>query len=209
VHQFQTHDGKNIDTVEQLVLTLLEGKKDGYFVEIGAFHSKDHSTTYNLEKSYGWKGLAVEMIPSRAEEYNQNRNAYCMTDDGSKADYRKYFVDSDWPEQLDFLSIDVDFSPEFIALQTLINIPLSTYRFNVIMFEHSSMMSTRNKLIREISEHILESYGYTRIIDDPMDDIWVDAKALKPQIYNPLRQQNTYKTDNNAMSEPYDDRVEM
>jgi hypothetical protein len=187
--EYRTKDGKEIQTVETFVLEILEGKKNGYFVEIGAYHSKHASNTYHLETSYDWDGVAVEIVEKRANEYNENRKAHCIAQDASKVDYRKYFFDNNWPTQLDFLTIDVDWTPQDIALHTLINLPLSTYRFNVIIFEHASVFSIKNKKIRELSEYILDSYGYTRIIEDGVDDIWVDPTSIDSAIFNPLRKQ--------------------
>jgi len=39
-----------------------KGKKDGYFVDIGAFDGITISNTYALEK-IGWKGICVEPVP--------------------------------------------------------------------------------------------------------------------------------------------------
>ena len=45
---------------------------DYYFVEVGAFHSRELSQTWMLEK-LGWSGLLIEPIPENAEELRRNR----------------------------------------------------------------------------------------------------------------------------------------
>lgn len=42
--------------------TIHQGKKDGYFVDVGAYDGKSFSNTYLLEK-VGWKGICVEPHP--------------------------------------------------------------------------------------------------------------------------------------------------
>jgi hypothetical protein len=43
-----------------IVSRLLDGKVNGYFVDLAANDAVRISNTYALEKSYGWKGLAIE-----------------------------------------------------------------------------------------------------------------------------------------------------
>jgi FkbM family methyltransferase len=42
------------------VLSVLDNKKNGFFVEIGAGDGINFSNTYLLEKNYGWNGILVE-----------------------------------------------------------------------------------------------------------------------------------------------------
>jgi len=60
------------------VLSVLNYKKNGYYVEIGASDGITLSNTYLLEKEYDWKGICVEPIPYRYNELIANRpNSYC------------------------------------------------------------------------------------------------------------------------------------
>src|SRR5947209_2667948 len=43
-----------------LVLFLLDGKRDGYFVEFGAMDGITLSNTFLLESKYSWRGIAAE-----------------------------------------------------------------------------------------------------------------------------------------------------
>jgi FkbM family methyltransferase len=45
---------------------------DGYFLDVGAFHSRESSQTWLLEKG-GWKGIVIEPQPENAEELRRNR----------------------------------------------------------------------------------------------------------------------------------------
>lgn len=48
---------------DRWVLSELNGKRDGFFVEIGAFDGKELSNTYLLETEYGWTGILAEPNP--------------------------------------------------------------------------------------------------------------------------------------------------
>jgi len=57
-----------------LIWDFFDFATEGYFVGVGAFHSRDLSQTWLLEK-LGWTGLLVEPIPDNAEELRRNRPA--------------------------------------------------------------------------------------------------------------------------------------
>jgi FkbM family methyltransferase len=60
------------------VLKFYNEKRDGYFVEIGAYNGIEISNTYLLESQYGWKGICSEPIPKQYELLIQNRrNSHC------------------------------------------------------------------------------------------------------------------------------------
>jgi hypothetical protein len=56
----------NGDSSQELfVIDVLEQKKHGYYVELGAFNSKLGSNTYHLEKDYLWEGVSFEVVDER------------------------------------------------------------------------------------------------------------------------------------------------
>lgn len=63
--------------ITENVLRLLEGKKNGFFIEAGALDGEYLSNTLELEARYGWKGLLVEPDPKNlARLYSKNRKAW-------------------------------------------------------------------------------------------------------------------------------------
>lgn len=50
-----------------------KGKKDGFFLDIGANNGIFESNTAALEFDYGWKGICVEANPNLIEELKSNR----------------------------------------------------------------------------------------------------------------------------------------
>ena len=59
---------------EELVIRhFFDDRRGGTFVDIGAWHWRDGSTTLYLEKHLGWKGLAVDAQDSVRQGYVENR----------------------------------------------------------------------------------------------------------------------------------------
>jgi len=62
------------------VLSQLNYKKNGYFVEFGAMDGILYSNTYLLEKKFSWKGILAEPIKSYSPILKQNRKSIIETD---------------------------------------------------------------------------------------------------------------------------------
>lgn len=60
------------------VLFLLDGKKNGFFVEFGATDGISINNTYTLEKQYGWTGIVAEPARCWREQIKIHRN--CSVD---------------------------------------------------------------------------------------------------------------------------------
>jgi FkbM family methyltransferase len=58
---------------EWIVRDFFQDKRDGVFVDAGANHYRDSSTTYYLEKNLGWSGLAIEPLSQFAADYKTHR----------------------------------------------------------------------------------------------------------------------------------------
>ena len=61
---------------EDYILELFENKKDGFFVEVGAYDGVTFSNTLLLEK-LGWRGLLIEGNLGKLEECRKNRSVIC------------------------------------------------------------------------------------------------------------------------------------
>ena len=57
-----------------LMTNIYPGKRDGFFVEVGAYDGIESSNTYMLEKQYNWKGLCVECVPHLYEKCKRARS---------------------------------------------------------------------------------------------------------------------------------------
>jgi len=176
---------------ESFVLDILDYKRNGYYVELGAFHSTQGSNTYYLEKDFGWKGVSFEIEDDKRKEFNDNRSNYCAGD-ALGFNYIEYFEANDFPEQIDFLQVDIDHGYDFdcrpignhyTSLLGLISVPLCRYRFSIITFEHDESMYFRNAALKTCQREILDSLGYTLVHKEHYEDWWVDPNVIPADIY--------------------------
>lgn len=58
---------------ELIIRDFFYDRRNGFFVDVGASHYKDFSTTYYLEKVLGWTGIAVDAGPDYAPLYRKHR----------------------------------------------------------------------------------------------------------------------------------------
>jgi len=63
---------------DEFVVSILNGKRNGYFVDIGAYDGITISNTYYLEKELDWKGLCVEANPHTYNSMTECRNTECI-----------------------------------------------------------------------------------------------------------------------------------
>lgn len=191
---------KEFSDQEQFVLDLLDNKKGGYYVELGAFHSKNGSNTYRLENEFGWTGVSFEIVPEWHKEISENRKNPCILGDATKFDYVKYFEENNFPEQIDYLQVDIDSGYKldgrpngnpYLSLHGLIAIPLNKYRFSIITFEHDANMYWRNSAMRDVQREILDSLGYSLVVRQMHEDWWVDPNVIDLEKYRPFFQWQT------------------
>jgi hypothetical protein len=177
---------------EEFVIDLLNKKRGGYYVELGAYHSKNGSNTYRLETEFDWKGVSFEIVPELQQEVSENRKNPCILGDATKFDYIKYFEENKFPKQIDYLQVDIDSGYRLNgrpdgnphqSLQGLIAVPLNKYRFTVITFEHDASMYWRNTSIRDAQREILDSLGYSLVVRDFHEDWWVDPSVVNLEGY--------------------------
>jgi hypothetical protein len=196
IHNYD--DFPDITTLQEFVLKMTSNKKEGTFVEIGAFHSQLGSNTHILEKHFSWKGVAFDIEKKFAVEYNQNRINPCILTDAVNFNYQDYFRENNFPKQIDFLQIDIDngfddtgceYNTTIKALLTLIGIPLNHYRFSVIAFEHETLMNFKNSTVRDAQREILSGLGYVLVKRWSYEDWWVDPKVVSRELYQSEFQQ--------------------
>lgn len=175
------------EPAENFVLEMLDYKKNGHYVELGAFHSKLISNTYRLETQYDWKGVSFELNPMLHKEISANRRNECVLGDATQFNYVKYFEENNFPKQIDFLQVDIDSGYDqtgypsgnpHLSLLGLIALPLNTYRFSVITFEHDMHTYFKLESQREASREILDSLGYRLVVRWQHEDWWVDPKVV-------------------------------
>jgi hypothetical protein len=171
---------------EKFVIEIFNGKKNGVYVELGAFDSKLGSNTFHLESDYDWSGVSFEVSEDRKLEFQTNRKNPCFGD-ALEFNYISYFEDNNFPKQIDYLQVDIDagyqhdgrpFGNHYLSLLGLISLPLTQYRFSIITFEHDANMYFRNSAMRDAQREILDSLGYALVVREKHEDWWVDPAVF-------------------------------
>jgi hypothetical protein len=169
---------------DMFVLTMLDGKRNGVFFEIGCGEPSLGNNTKLLEE-WGWKGTSIDIDKEATEKFAKERKSFVITADATKLDY-DILIDKDY----DYLQIDVD--PALNSLEVLLKIPFEKHRFAVITFEHDDYCSPG---IKERSRKYLLSHGYILVVGDiapdkynSFEDWWVHPELVNFDIV--LKMQN-------------------
>jgi FkbM family methyltransferase len=111
---------------EDLILSvLLEGKKNGYYVDIGANNPKKFNNTYLLYKS-GWHGINIEPNPTKIAAFKRrrSRDINLAIGVGSKESTMKYHrFDEDTLNTFDPSAAEKNKNMGHI-LENIINVPV-------------------------------------------------------------------------------------
>lgn len=155
------------------VLGVLNGKKNGTYLEIGAGHPEIFSNTLSLE-NLGWQGVSLDRNPNT----NWTRKNKLVVTDATSCDYTKILTEQNLGLSLDYLSLDIDENTN-LALQ---RIPLDKIQFKVITIEHDWY---RNKDLKLAQREILQKAGYVLVCADvkhegyQYEDWWLSEKMAK------------------------------
>ena len=177
---------------ESFVLNMLDQKREGFYIEIGAYDSQTNSNTKMLEEVYEWVGYGFEINPEGALDYNNNRENYCVCTDATTFDFSSFFHSTYVPKRIDYLQVDIE--PAANTLQALKQLPLNDYRFSVITFEHDLYFSPDNAAVKAEQIEILSSLGYVLAAENvrvdenrPFEDWWVDPEVVSQDKYSDLK----------------------
>lgn len=169
---------------DMFVLSILDGKKNGTYVEIGGDHGVIISNTYLLETEFDWKGVSFEIDQSKVEGYNSIRDNKCICADAIQFDYKKFFKENNYPKQIDYLQVDIE--PAWQTLNALKALPLDEYRFSAITYETDLYKDGPDA--GEEAMEILLSHGYELVVrnvanqNNPYEDWYVDPTVVDPEI---------------------------
>jgi len=161
---------------DKLVLDMLQNKKDGYFLDIGA-HTPEHlSNTYVFEKQFNYKGLAIDIEPIFEKDWLERRpNTKFIIADAVTLNYKQLFEENNVPKIIDYLSLDLE--PPQVTLNCLLNLPFDEYKFNVITFETDYY---RDQSTRDISRKFLREHGYFLVTElRQQDDVYIHNDLVK------------------------------
>jgi len=176
------------------VLSVLNNKKNGYFLEIGSNEPISINNTYLLESQYDWKGIMVEYNPVYKPMYTEKRpKSIHVIQDATTVDYLKHLVP--FPKDMDYLQVDleVDNRSTLTTLELLDKTVFDTYRFATVTFEHDIYRGDYFNT-RERSREIFQNRGYVLMFPDvklsscSFEDWYVHPELVDMKRLLPLRQ---------------------
>jgi hypothetical protein len=186
LHEFSDCRNRSQAGQDVFVLSALNWKQEGSFVEIGAADPVLSSNTALLSE-FGWRGIAVELDRSYGPRWSKRRpNDTFLGGDAREMNWDGLLAFSN---RYDYLSLDID--PPEATLAILEALPLYRVRFSVITYEHDAWKGDMRP--RQRSREILLDHGYKLAVPDvkthvfwpymgpdpqPFEDWWVDPQVV-------------------------------
>jgi hypothetical protein len=180
---------------DMFVLIMLNGKKNGIYLEIGSADPFKNNNTYLLESKFGWEGKGIEIDSLEVDKYNGQRENKAICVDATKVDYDSLLTEMSNEYQNDgcFDYLQIDCEPSTTSLQILKMIPFDSYKFAVITFEHDDYSDVQNYVKHE-SRTFLESKGYILVVPNvannnycPYEDWWVHPDLVDQKIIDKIK----------------------
>lgn len=170
---------------DMFCLAVHNGKRNGTFLEIGAFHSSFLSNTLLLERDFGWHGVSIDIEKNAQQDFaHSGRTAKFILGNALELDYRKILRENFEENVVDYLQIDIE--PNINSLDCLKRIPFDKYKFGYVDFETDyydpNTPQEINDYVRNESRRILKENNYilvagniSNIDQNPMEEWYINA----------------------------------
>jgi hypothetical protein len=176
---------------DMFILSLLNGKKNGLYLEIGAQEPFFQNNTALLETEYDWKGISIEIREDLCNMFRQQRKNSIVCQDATTIDYTYLLDEFGQGNVFDYLQIDCE--PSKTTFEILLMIPFEKYQFGIITYEHDHYVDMTNSY-RNKSREYLESKGYKLIVTNisanefcPFEDWWYHPDLIDQEIVNKMK----------------------
>ena len=173
---------------DMFVLSVLNGKRNGTYLELGSAEYNINNNTYLLESIFSWRGISIELNSDLVKEFNKNRKNICIYADALKLDYEYLIKERLDTNRVDYLQVDLD--PASTTLQALEKVIESNIRFSIITFEHDIYNTNGDEKYK--AKELLESKGYvlaipnvcSKHIKTQFEDWYIDSQIIDDYIQN-------------------------
>ncbi len=173
---------------DMFTLSILDGKRNGTYLEIGGGDPYHGNNTAVLEKQYGWKGVSLEWDNDLYNKYREERSnpIFAMDALDSTLDYGDFIDEHLNTNVVDLLQLDIE--PARKTYELLDKIPWDRYKFRVILYEHDYYVDV-TRSFREKSRKRLSELGYVMVVNDmsadgksTFEDWWVHPDMVDPEL---------------------------
>ena len=166
---------------DKWVVEFFKFKKNGYFIELGAYDGIQTSNTYYMEKNLEWKGICVEANPRVYQSLIKNRtskninvalNEYVgecfftndkITTTGVKVPcntLNNILQECNCPKDIDYLSIDIE-GYEYIVLK---DFNFKEWNIGLMTVEHNLYCDGNER--KDKLYELLTNNGFTSVVED-------------------------------------------
>jgi hypothetical protein len=184
---------------DKFALSILKNKRNGTFIDIGSHEPIHINNTYILEAEYGWKGIMIDYFDHFLPGYKKHRpeSVHVITD-ATTLDYTRLMDETEMPENIDYLSLDLDGDATIKTLRKLDKEVLHRHKFAVVTFEHDVYAGSEKFNEREESREIFKRHGYVCVFDDVHDkspnvvyeDWYIHPDLVDMEYVNNLKKRN-------------------
>jgi len=172
------------------VLSVLDGKTKGRYVEIGAENPVDINNSFLLE-NFGWDGYSLEISTKYENDWRKIRNNELIIQDATKFDHRKKLKDLGW-DHIDYLQVDTE--PAETTLKCLYQFPFDEVKVSVITYETDVYSGNSDPQIE--SRKYLKDFGYEMVCSNvcysgnPFEDWYVNPDLVDSNLWERFRCDN-------------------
>ena len=173
------------------VLTVLKGKTNGTYLEIGSGDPFIGSNTALLETKFNWDGLSLDWNDKCVNDFNQFRKNRCIKKNTLLTNFDNILSQFNMPLHMDYLSLDCD--PQSTTYETLLKLPLNKYTFSVITYEHDLYNDPTRNYKYQAQKH-LESFGYIQVVNNisaspghPFEDWYMHKDSFTLEEINKIK----------------------
>lgn len=168
------------------VLSALNGKRNGLYLEIGAQQPYFQNNTALLETKFDWEGISIEIREDLCKMFSEQRRNQIICADATKIDYTNLLDSYGKGQIFDYLQLDCE--PSNVTFEILKLIPFDNYKFKLITYEHDHFVDLSNSY-RTKSREYLESKGYKILVSNvapndwsSFEDWWYHPDLLDPEV---------------------------
>lgn len=180
------------------ILSMLNGKENGTYLEIGSGDPQNLNNSYLLETVFNWTGLSIDLNKNLIDKYKNLRKNPAICEDATKLDYTSLLSNISKDNTVDYLQLDCD--PSNITYEILTKIPFDKYKFRVITYEHDYYLDI-TRSYKQKSREFLEKNGYLLVVNDvspegscSFEDWWVHPDLVDKRIIDIMMDNDLSKT---------------
>lgn len=175
------------------VVSTMNGKRGGTYLELGCSYPVEINNTYLLETDFDWTGVSVDIDPERTKVFAESRKNDVFTEDAGNIDYDNLLSQYE-NNHVDYLQIDVD--SEEATSKILETIDFNKYDFSVITFEHD--LYWRGDALKNVMKKIMSDNNYILVAEnvcsmnhqDPYEDWYINPKYVQEEHWKKYESKN-------------------